>query len=204
LAWQLLYEDFNSNRFLKIKIFKSSVTLIFLRRVQMKKEAKGIMVLMVVAIFGIATLAFAGWGRGYGYMMGPGGGGPGWHHGSGYGYNQQGYYGNLSDEEIANLDQQRTEFLRETDNIRQQLYDKELDLRNELAKEDPDTGKASALQSEISRLQSELDQKRIDFQIQARKSAPGYNRGFRGYGPMAGNGPMMGYGPRGGGYCSRW
>ena len=161
----------------------------------MNKKAKRIIVLTVVAIFGITTLAFAGWGRGYGHMMGHGEWGPGYHHMGGYGPGQGGYYSNLSDEEIAKLDQQRSEFFKATENIRQKLYEKKLALRSELAKENPDTSKASKLQSEISRLQSDLDQKRLDYEIQARKSVPNYDRGGRGYGPM------MGYGPRGGGYC---
>jgi hypothetical protein len=98
--------------------------------VQMKKKVKGILILAVVAIFGISTLAFAGWGRGYGHMMGPGGWGSGWH--SGYGYDQRGYYGNLSAEEIAKLDQQRAEFFKATENIRQKLYEKELALRSDM------------------------------------------------------------------------
>lgn len=161
----------------------------------MNKKAKRIIVLTVVAIFGITTLAFAGWGRGYGHMMGRGDWGPGYHHRGGYGPGQGGYYSNLSDEEIAKLDQQRSEFFKSTENIRQKLYEKELALRSELAKENPDTSKASSLQNEISKLQSDLDQKRLDYEIQARKSVPNYDRGGRGYGPM------MGYGPRGGGYC---
>ena len=161
----------------------------------MNKRAQRIIVLTVVAIFGITTLAFAGWGRGYGHMMGHGEWGPGYHHMGGYGPGQGGYYSNLSDEEIAKLDQQRSEFFKATENIRQKLYEKKLALRSELAKENPDTSKASKLQSEISRLQSDLDQKRLDYEIQARKSVPNYDRGGRGYGPM------MGYGPRGGGYC---
>lgn len=159
----------------------------------MKKTAKGILILTVVAIFGITTLAFAGWGRGYGHMMGPDSWGPGWQSRDGYG--QGGYYGNLSAEEIAKLDQQRAEYFKATENIRQNLYEKELALRSELAKENPDTGKASKLQSDISTLQSTLDQERLNYEIKSRKSAPGYNRSRGGYGPM------MGYGPGGGGYC---
>jgi zinc resistance-associated protein len=150
----------------------------------MNKKSKKIIVFTVVAIFGITTLAFAGWGRGYGHM-------------GGYGYGQGGYYGNLSDEEIAKLDQQRSEFFKATENIRQKLYEKELALRSELVKKSPDTSKASRLQNEISKLQGELDQKRLDYSIQARKNAPNDNRSYGGYGPM------MGYGSRGGGYC-RW
>ena len=147
-------------------------------------------------ITGIALLisisvvyAFAhdsGWsrGRGYGHMMGHDSWGPGIH--GRYMYDQGGYYDNLSTEEIANLEQQRSEFFKETENTRQKLYEKELALGNELAKEDPDTSKASNLQSEISKLQSELDQKRLDYEIQTRKKAPNYSRS---------------YGSRGGGYC---
>jgi hypothetical protein len=163
----------------------------------MYKKNRGIIVLAVVAIFGITNLALAGWGRGYGHMMGRGDWGPGYNNRDGYGSGQGGYYSNLSDEEIARLDQQRSEFFKATENIRQKLYEKELALRSELAKENADTSKASKLQSEISKLQSDLDQKRLDFEIQARKSVPNYDRSSRRYGPM------MGYGPRGGGYCMR-
>ena len=156
----------------------------------------GIAILVSIAV----VSAFAhgpGWGRGrgYGHMMGSDGWGPGWHHRGGYGYGQEGYYGNLSTEEIAKLDQQRSEYFKATENIRQKLYEKELALRSELAKEDPDTSKASTLQSDMSKLQSNLDQERLNYEIKARKSAPNYNRGQRGYGQM------MGYGPRGGGSC---
>jgi len=155
----------------------------------MKRNTKGIMTLAVLAVFGISTIAFAGWGGGYGHMMGPGMMGPGWQQGGGY-------YGNLSADEIAKLDQQRAEFFRATENTRQQLYEKNLALQSELAKENPDTAKASRLQSKISKLQSDLDQKRLEYDIQARKSAPNYNCGYRG-----GYGSMMGYGPCGSGYC---
>jgi zinc resistance-associated protein len=131
-------------------------------------------------------------------MMGPEDWGAGWHHRGGYGYSQEGYYGNLTTDEIEKLDQLRTEYIRTTETVRQKLYEKELALRNELAKENPDTGKASTLQSEISKLQSNLDQERLNYEIQAKKSTPNYNSGRGGYGPM------MGYGPRGSGrYCGR-
>jgi hypothetical protein len=77
--------------------------------------------------------------------------------------------------------------------IRQKLYEKQAALRNELAKENPDTARASKLQGEISRLQAELDQKRLDYEIQARKTSPGYGRGYMGHGPMRGYGYGRGY-----------
>ena len=149
----------------------------------MKRNMKGIMTMAVLAVLGLSSIAFAGWGGGYGHMMGPG-----WQQGGGY-------YGNLSAEEIAKLEQNRADFFKATEGLRQQLYEKELALQSELAKANPDTSMASKLQGEISRLQSDLDQKGLDYEIQARKSVPNYSRGHRGYGSM------MGYGPRGGGYC---
>jgi zinc resistance-associated protein len=100
----------------------------------MNRKAKQIIVLTVVAIFGITTLVFADWGRGYGHMMGRDNRGPGYHHRDEYGSGQGGYYSNLSDEEIAKLDQQRSEFFKATESTRQKIYEKELALRSELAK----------------------------------------------------------------------
>lgn len=151
----------------------------------MKRNMKEIMGFAVLAVFGFTAIAFAGSGGGYGHMMGPGRQGG------------SGYYGNLSADEIAKLEQQRVQFFKETEALRQQLYEKELALQNELSKENPDTSKASQLQGEISKLQGDLDQKWLNHEIQTRKSVPNYNGGRRGHGPM------MGYGPHGGGYC-RW
>ncbi len=175
----------------------------------MKRNINITMTLTVLAVFGLATLAVAGWGRGYGHMggygYGPMGGpgmmGPGWQRGGCY-------YGNLSPEEGAALEKERAAFFEATEGLRQQLYEKNQALQSELAKKNPDSGAASKLQGEISTLRSELDQKRLDFQLQARKIVPNFSPNNGGYGPMMGYGPrgggygtMMGYGPRGGGNC---
>ena len=161
----------------------------------MNQKAKGIIVLTVMAVFGFTTLSFAGWGNGCDYGMGRGYNSSNWNHGDGskHGHN----YGNLSEEEIATVEQKRAEFFKATENTRQKLYEKEVELRSELSKESPDTSKASKLQSDISKLQSELDQTRLDYQIQARKSVPNYGRGNQG------QGHMMGRNAHGDRYC-RW
>jgi len=53
------------------------------------------------------------------------------------------------------------------------------------------------LQKEISKLESELDQKRIDHMIKVRKIDPDAGRGF------AAMGPMMGYGGQYPGACGQ-
>ena len=138
-----------------------------------------------------AVTAFAhgpGWGRGGGW----GHHGPGWHHRGDYG---QRYDDQMSKEEYKQWEQQKETFFTETQDMRANLYEKERELQNELAKSEPDASKASGLQKEISELQAQLDQKRIDHMIEMRKLNPNAGSGF-----IAG-GPMMGSGPRGGGYC---
>jgi hypothetical protein len=142
--------------------------------------------LTIAVAIGIGTYAFGHMGGGYGYYDRMHGG-PGMH---------QGYYGepgydnraDLKNEDIKALEEERSAFLKATDGIRQNLYSKELELRSELYKENPDVSKAGALQKEISELESELDQKRIDHMIKMRKLSPNAGRGF-----MMG-GYHMGYG----------
>jgi hypothetical protein len=135
--------------------------------------------------------AFAGWGKGWRH-------GPGWQRG-GWDSDRPGYGYNLSDEEIKALEKERQTFFNETESIRQDLYAKDLELRSELAKETPDAKKAARLQTEISKLESKLDQKRVDHMINMRKLNPNAGRGRKFMG-----GGKMGYGPRhGGGYCWR-
>ena len=163
------------------------------------KTGKFFIVLAVVAVFAIAATSFAGWGRGqmgYGYHMGPG---YGMHRGWGQGprgYDDQGYQSDLSNEDIAKLDKERQAFFEATSDLRENLYQKELELRSELAKPEPDAKKATGIQKEISNLESELDQKRLDHRIKMRKDFP--QSGFRGdgYGPR---GRGMGRGMYGGG-----
>ncbi|MGD2185884.1 MAG: periplasmic heavy metal sensor [Desulfobacterales bacterium] len=170
------------------------------------KTGKILMVLAIAAVLAISVTSFAGWGRGqwgYGHHMGPGygmhrgwGGGP-----SGYG--GYGYQSGLSDEDMARLDKERRAFFEATDELREELYQKELELRSELAKPEPDAKKAAGLQKEISNLEGQLDQKRLDQQIKMRKDFPRFGYRSKGYGRGGwgmGRG-MYGGGGYGGGNC---
>ena len=90
---------------------------------------KFFMVLTVVAIIGFGAYAFADWGMGYGHHRW-GHNGPGWHHEGrgGYGY----MMGDLSDDEIEKMENERKAFFKATENFRQDLYAKELELKTEL------------------------------------------------------------------------
>ena len=139
-----------------------------------------------------------------GHMYDGSGYGRGMHDGPGYGrhmydgprrgYDDENYQGRddrdyLSREQIEKLQKENEAFYKDTEKLRDNLYQKELVLRDELAKEKPDAGKAQTLQKELSDLRAKFDQKQIDHQLQIRQIAPEAGRGWRG-------GYGMGGGPR--------
>jgi hypothetical protein len=153
------------------------------RNIMSKKLILG---LAIAAVIGIGTYAFGHMGGSYGNFDRMHGG-P-WMHQGYYGDKGYDYRGHLKDEDIKALEEERSVFFKATESVQQNLYSKELELRSELYKENPDVSKAGALQKEISELESTLDQKRIDHMIKMRKLSPNGSRGF-----MMG-GYHMGYG----------
>jgi len=179
----------------------------------MKKTRTGktLLILAVVAVLGIGSYAYADWGMGYGRHMGYGWGsgygpgmmGPGAYDGYGMGPGMMGYrgdgegsWGNLSKEDAAKIGNEQTAFFKATEKIRQNIYAKGLELRSELAKENPDAGKAANVQKELSELEGQLDQKRVDHMLALRKITPNVGRSFAGRGPTE-------YGPDGDASCWR-
>jgi Spy/CpxP family protein refolding chaperone len=162
------------------------------RNISMRNLKTVIIAVASVAVIGFTINAFAHGGMGMGGNWGKNG--QGWHHQGDY---SPGYDDQMSKEQYQQLEQKREAFLKDTQELRTNLYEKERELQNELVKEEPDAAKASGLQKEISELQAQFDQKRIDNMVEMRKLNPNAGRGF-----MHG-GSMMGYGPRGGGDCWR-
>jgi hypothetical protein len=178
---------------------------------KMKRIASKILVVLTVfTVMGFGVYAFADGEMGYGrHRVG------GNHHGSewqdgGYGCPGYGYMmGNLSDEQIQKMDEQRKAFFKSTEDLRQNIYQKSLALESEFAKKNPDAKIAANLQKEISDLRAQIDQMRIAHMIEMKKINPGIGAGFMGPGMMGhgygrgykGNGPMMGYGSSSGHPC---
>ncbi len=147
-----------------------------------------------IAVLGIGINAFAHGGMGWGHHRGD------MHNQGGY---SNRYMDQMSPEEYKQLEQKRKVFFSETQDIRTSLFDKERELQNELAMDEPDMAQASKLQKEISDLQSQFDQKRIEHMVEMRKLNPNAGRGYKSGSPMMGSrGPRMGSGYNGGGgYC---
>ena len=170
---------------------------------------KGLFVtgIAVMAMVVLSAYAFAdgGWGRhhmGGGYHMGEG------YHmgGSGYGDSDGGRqgrghrgWGNLSAEDAQKLEKEREAFFKDTEDVRQSIYQKRLEMRAEMAKEDPDTKKLADLQKELSNSKAEFDQKRLNHRLEMKKLLPGDYRAGAGMGRGRGDGR----GPGSGGDCWR-
>lgn len=164
----------------------------------MKSIAKTMAIIGFIVALGAAPIAFAHGGGGYGYgghMMGPGMMGSGYGPnmmGPGYGHHR-GWWGDNDDygitrEQAEKLETLRDSFYRGTRNLRDEIYDRQWDLRRELSKETPDRGRLHTLQQEISKLTAELDQKGLEYRLQAKKIAPEAGDNFAGgsYGPGSG------------------
>jgi zinc resistance-associated protein len=148
---------------------------------------KGLLaVLAIVAVIALSVSAYAGRGMmGYGpgdgqcmRSMGGQGRGPG-------------MMGSLTEDEIKKINDERNAFFKATEELRQDIYAKEMELNSEIAKKNIDTEKAVKLQKEISELESSFDQKRLEHMIRMKKLNPHMAKGF-------GMGMGMGGGCQGG------
>ncbi|RPJ17698.1 MAG: periplasmic heavy metal sensor [Desulfobacteraceae bacterium] len=154
---------------------------------------KGLLaVLAIVAVAALSVSAYAGrgmtgYGPGDGQCMRSMGG-----HGRGPGH----MMGNLTEDEIKKINEERDAFFKATDDLRQDIYAKEMELNSELAKKNIDADKAAKLQKEISDLETKFDQKRLEHMIKMKKLNPNLARGF-GMGMAKGMGGGCQQGPCG-------
>ena len=80
-----------------------------------------------------------------------------------------GYSSSLSNDTIKKLNAEQEAFIKATQDLRQTIYEKELYLKAELVKKDPDIGIALSLQNNISEARGKFDQKMIEHLIRMKK-----------------------------------
>ena len=124
--------------------------------------------LVAVALIASGATAWAEKGQGYG---------DGSRGCSGCGHYQRGCGQGAGDSDLTaeqreQLAAERQAFMAATQVERQDLYAKQMALKAEVAKSDPDPQAAAALQQEISQLAGELDQKRLAHILAMRKIDP--------------------------------
>ncbi len=103
------------------------------------------------------------------------------------------YASSLSEEDLGKANAERRAFFEATRELRQQVYQKDLELRAELAKQSPDAQKAAGIQKEISDLRAEMDQKHLEHRLRMKAINPelgmGYgHQGCKGAGKVKGQG----------------
>jgi zinc resistance-associated protein len=146
----------------------------------MRKVLTTLGILVLVGYLAAPVLAHR-WGRGENY------GGPGscW--------SESGEYGNLTESQRAELEKLEQSFFNDTAKLRDEIWNKSAELDTLLDSSNPDPKKAKGLQREISDLKAKMSDKRVEFELQARKIAPNARSG-RGYGMGYGRGYGHGYG----------
>jgi hypothetical protein len=77
-----------------------------------------------------------------------------------------GYDGHLNDATIKKLNTEQESFIRATEALRQTIYEKELYLKAELVKRQPNIGTALDFQKEISEARGKFEQKMVEHLIQ--------------------------------------
>lgn len=159
-----------------------------MRKFTTKKTIVTAAILLIAGFF--TTQAFAYMGGGY-------------HMGSGYGMmndNQMGYgmagnrgngymMENLSAEDQQKMLDQMNTFFTSTKDIREQSYQKQLELNTEYLKTDKDQAKIETLQKELFDLSAQFEKERFNNMISMQKQFSGKNIGsFNGRGNRYGNG----------------
>ena len=168
----------------------------------MKKSMIVITSLLAVAL--MATSAFS-WGHGrgnygrdcQGYNQGNGDG-QGNGYGKGYGQGNGGdanVWNDISKEQRNELTALRQQFIDDTYEIRSSLFQKRHEMRMLMETSSPDRAKLEDISQEMTDLQGQMREKRIDLQLAAKKIAPEINMGGKGghgfgkgYGSGKGNG----------------
>jgi zinc resistance-associated protein len=140
----------------------------------MKKLVTILGILLLTAVIAYPVFAHGpGWG-GWGHMWGSSGG-------PGYCWRGDGGARGLSQDQRDNLDALDRKFFNETETLRNEIWNKNVELDKLLNAQNPDEGKIKSLQKEISTLRNQMAEKRLNYRLEARKVAPeGYNGGNAG------------------------
>ena len=159
----------------------------------MKKFLIGIAGLVLVASLAVPLLAHGPrWNGGY-HMRGY------WGNNTGSCWDYDKYDKGLSKEENKQLTELKNKFYNETNRLRDEIRSKSAEMNGYLNTTNPDSQKIKALQRELNDLRAKLDERWLEYELEARKILPGsrfsggYGRGYHDQ-HMRGFGPGMGYG----------
>ena len=119
----------------------------------MKRISQLFLVGLMVIFAGTAMAGPWGRGMGQGNGMGP------------YPYDAA----NLTADQAAQMQTLRESFLKEVSPLQSEMYTKKSEMRTLWAASNPDEGKISTLQKDLLELQGKMQEKRLQFNLEARK-----------------------------------
>ena len=93
----------------------------------------------------------------------------GFNEGSGASYKYPGYDRYLKDETVKKLNTEQEAFIMTTEDLRQTIYEKELYLKVELSKKEPDSATALGFQKELSDARGKYEQLMVQHLIRMKK-----------------------------------
>ncbi len=119
----------------------------------MKRISQLFLVGLMVIFAGAAMAGPGGRGMGQGYGMGP------------YSYDAA----NLTADQAAQMQTLRESFLKEVSPLQSEMFAKKSEMRTLWAGSNPDEVKISTLQKDLLELQGKMQEKRLQFNLEARK-----------------------------------
>ena len=146
---------------------------------------KSIIIISSLLMVSLAAGSVFAWGHGKGRGMG-----------SGFNqdcprYGGQNAWSNLSQDQRDELGTLRQKFIDETYEVRSAKFQKQQEMRMLMETSDPDRAKLDKLSQEITDLQKQVRDKRIDFRLAAKKISPELGMG-KGFGQGRGKGSNRG------------
>lgn len=144
------------------------------RRNKMKNFKHVITGLVVLGLVALGANVFARMGTGGGYGHGTG-------HGTGWGM------GRSTGDEMNRFHEEKASFMKETETLRQRLYQKNLELKAELSKTNVDAATVSNMKKEISSIEASIDQKRLGHRSKLNQIKSGLGHMSRGSGEIRHN-----------------
>jgi len=119
----------------------------------MKRISQLFLMGLMVILAGTAMAGSWGRGMGQGYGMGP------------YPYD----VANLTADQTAQMQTLRETFLKEISPLQSEMFAKKSEMRTLWAASNPDEGKISTLQKDLLELQGKMQERRLQFNLEARK-----------------------------------
>ena len=139
--------------------------------------------IVITSLLAVALMATSAFSRGHGNGGGQGCGGSG----QGYGMNGNNAWNDLSTDQRDELTALKQKFIDDTYELRSDMMVKHQEMRMLMETSSPDRAKLETMSQAVTDLRGQMQSKKIDYQLAAKKIAPELNMGNHGFGNKRGH-----------------